>query len=420
MIIAVTIILLTLAWVLARPLLLKQDEELAALDSSIDARIMQLKEEFQNRSRELKFRFEQGDLADDEYQKLVKELEFDTAKSLASMEDSKKSQVQSPSLLLTLIILMFIAVVGGLIYYYTGNYSVYKQQQEIAELIKSDPGALARLSHEFEANKNQHTAERIYLAARMKVDMEPQSAEAWRVLGQINARLGRYGEAYNALMKAIELEPQNTATQMRLAEVLAATQDPRDMQTAQTIIKSILEKEPDNQGAWMFYGFNAFALQDYETAIDAWTRVKEKITNNPTLVNTLEKSIAAAKERLAVAEAKQNVAKDSGVWVTVDLPEEIKKKLSGNEFIFVFAKAAEGPRMPLAVQKIPVSQFTGKVQLTDAAAMRPELKMSMFDKVVILARISKSGQAFKQPGDIDSKEVIVQKPYQGQNVEISF
>jgi hypothetical protein len=52
--------------------------------------------------------------------------------------------------------------------------------------------------------------------------------------------------------------------------------------------------------------------------------------------------------------------------------------------------------------------------------MRPELKMSMFDKVVILARISKSGQAFKQPGDIDSKEVIVQKPYQGQNVEISF
>jgi cytochrome c-type biogenesis protein CcmH len=105
--------------------------------------------------------------------------------------------------------------------------------------------------------------------------------------------------------------------------------------------------------------------------------------------------------------AKQKPAASTGVRGTVSLAPKLKERAAPEDTVFVFARAAEGPPMPLAVARVRVRDLPYRFALDDSMAMSPAMKLSAFPKVVVAARVSKSGTATAQPGDLQGASAPV-------------
>ncbi len=106
------------------------------------------------------------------------------------------------------------------------------------------------------------------------------------------------------------------------------------------------------------------------------------------------------------------------VDVTVDISPKLKASTSADEVVFIFAKAVRGPRAPLAAVKVRVSELPVTVRLDDSKSLMPMLRISNFDEVVLSARISKSGGAMKQSGDLEGVSAAVKTDTAGKPVKI--
>jgi cytochrome c-type biogenesis protein CcmH len=115
---------------------------------------------------------------------------------------------------------------------------------------------------------------------------------------------------------------------------------------------------------------------------------------------------SSEKGKSAKAE-KKSVASASALRGTVSISPKVKDQASPDDTVFVFARAAEGPPMPLAVARVRVRDLPYRFSLDDSMAMAPQLKLSAFPKVVVTARISKTGNASAQPGDLQGASAPV-------------
>lgn len=103
---------------------------------------------------------------------------------------------------------------------------------------------------------------------------------------------------------------------------------------------------------------------------------------------------------------------------TVSLSKELAGKVSPEDTVFIFAKAAQGPKMPLAIVRKQVKDLPYRFELTDAMAMAPQFKLSGFSDVVVGARVSRSGEAMPQAGDWSGQSQPVKVGTQGMEVRI--
>jgi len=112
---------------------------------------------------------------------------------------------------------------------------------------------------------------------------------------------------------------------------------------------------------------------------------------------------------------QQGKVSDLAVSIQVSLAPELLKSTSPEETVFIYAQALSGPKMPLAIVRKQVSDLPLTVSLNDSMAMMPNMKLSNFANVKLLARISKSGNAMTQPGDligsIDQVALTDKKPH---------
>ena len=115
----------------------------------------------------------------------------------------------------------------------------------------------------------------------------------------------------------------------------------------------------------------------------------------------------AATDAAATASPASAAAPSVALNVTVKLDPALVAKVQPADTLFVFAQATDGPPMPLAVARLKASDLPAKVTLTDAMAMTPAMTLSKFPKVSVAARISKSGNAMPQAGDLESAPVEV-------------
>lgn len=169
----------------------------------------------------------------------------------------------------------------------------------------------------------------------------------------------------------------------------------------QSAIDRTLAINPHNSTVLGMVGINAFERGDYPRAIEAWQKVVDALPADSQNADMLRSGIGRAKQKLAERgetwEAPKAEAAGEGITVSVTVAADVKA--APDQAVFIYAKAAQGPKMPLAVQRLTVSQLPVTVTLTDAMAMMPAMKLSSFDEVVVGARISQSGQAIAGPGD---------------------
>lgn len=276
-----------------------------------------------------------------------------------------------------------------------------------------------------DGDKHQVTPDQIQrmvaaLAERLK--SEPNNAEGWLMLGRSYAALERYRDAVGAFRKAVELMPGNPNVLADLADVMAMAQGKKLAGEPAKVIQQALDIDPRHVKALALAGSVAFETKDYAAARSYWERLVATLPPDSEMVSAVRGSIAeaarleaaaggaSAPAATAAAPAPQPAAAGKAtVSGEVVLAPELAARVAAGDTVYVFARAAQGPRMPLAILKQPVGSWPLRFTLDDSTAMTPQLKLSGQQQVVVGARISRSGNATPQTGDLlgDSGTVAV-------------
>lgn len=255
------------------------------------------------------------------------------------------------------------------------------------------------------------------LSERLKA--EPANAEGWVMLGRSYVVLGRFRDAATAWRRANDLLPGNPSLLADLADVVAMSQGKRLSGEPATYIQQALDADPRHVKTLALAGSAAFEARDYAGARAYWERLVALVPAGSEIARSMQGSIAqasrleAALAGVAPASAVTATAPASSLTGEVRLSPEMAARVAAGDTLFVFARAAEGPRMPLAIVKRPVGDWPANFSLDDSMAMAPNLRLSGFSQVVVSARISRSGNATPQPGDLTGQSAPVAPGVQG-------
>jgi cytochrome c-type biogenesis protein CcmH len=256
------------------------------------------------------------------------------------------------------------------------------------------------------------------MVAKLAERMEKQppgnvaDLEGWVMLGRSYAVMQRYPEASRAFARALQLAPGDAQILVDQADVLAMQQGGNLLGEPQRLIEQALQSDPSNLKALALAGTAAFDRKDYAGAIGYWGRARAGAPQDSEFARSLDQSIADARSAagggLAAAgpAASATAAPAAGaksISGRVSVAPALAARVAPGDTLFVFARAAEGPRMPLAILKRSAAELPLSFTLDDSMAMSPELKLSGFANVVISARISKSGDAMPQSGDLEGQ-----------------
>ena len=169
-----------------------------------------------------------------------------------------------------------------------------------------------------------------------------------------------------------------------------------------------MRTQPDNPKPYMTMGMALFQSGDYASAIEVWQSYVARDQSDPRARQLLQRSIEVARKEMNAEDSRSDSPAGPSIQVTVSVPEGLRSTFSSSDVLFVYAKAQNGPPMPLAVVRQPVSSWPVTVELSDANAMTPAMTLSRFEQVIVQARVSSTGNAIPQPGDWTAAPVTVE------------
>jgi cytochrome c-type biogenesis protein CcmH len=261
-----------------------------------------------------------------------------------------------------------------------------------------------------------------------RLEQNPEDAEGWKMLAKSYAVLGRFPEAVRAYSKAIVRSPRDPQLLADFADALAMARGQRMKGEPEELVLRALQIDPNNLKALALAGTAAFERSDFRTAARYWERMLPLVPADSEDARTIRANVDEARAQSASkAPAKKEQAKKEPAKAVagkplqgvVSLSPTLAAKASPDDTVFIFARAAEGPPMPLAVLRKRVRDLPVKFSLDDSMAMTPTLKLSAFPRVVVGARISKSANATPQPGDLQWFSDAVGNTATGVSVSIS-
>ncbi len=256
--------------------------------------------------------------------------------------------------------------------------------------------------------EQQHSVTEMIIQLEAKLEQEPTDVEGWNMLARSYMTIRDFEKAVMALERLNELVGDQADVLIRYADALAMLHDGKLSGKPQELIEKALALEPEHPiGLWLA-GIVSSEQGEYQTAIDYWNRLLPHLVNNETDLSKVNEMIAEAQHLLEQNPAddtsiEQNAVTGSAVTANVSLAADLLEKTSPTDTLFIFAKAPRGPPMPLAAVKRQVSDLPITVTLDDSMAMMPTQKISNFSQVLVSARISKSGNAVPQSGDLMSE-----------------
>lgn len=234
------------------------------------------------------------------------------------------------------------------------------------------------------------------LAARMKSN--PNDAQGWLMLGRSYKYLQQYPEAAEAFAQAYRLLGDQAEVLLSYADALAMANDGRLSGKPAELVFKALALEPNNMTGLWLGGMAKAEAGDAAGAVQLWRKLEASLPPDSEARQEIQTLMANVENRMP--EEQPTEAAPQGIDVEVSLAPELKSKISPGQTVFIYAQALSGPKMPLAIVRKQVSDLPLTVNLNDSMAMMPEMKLSRFDQVKLIARISKSGNAAQQPGDL--------------------
>lgn len=279
------------------------------------------------------------------------------------------------------------------------------------------------------------------LAERLKTT--PEDVEGWTMLGRSYSVLERFPEALQAYQRVVALRPKDAQAHADLADAMAMANGRKLDGEPERLIAQALALDPDNAKALGLAGTVAFGRGDAATAARQWERALKATQPGSEMAVRLREAIDEARKNAglpalpAVASpgvtapgptaAAGPAATSSGapagpgasVQVQITLAPALLARAAPGDTLFIFARSPQGGRAPLAIQRRQVKDLPLEVTLDDSMAMSPAMRLSTVSQVVIGARISKSGNAMPQPGDLQGLSPVVAVGSRGLQLQIS-
>ena len=298
-------------------------------------------------------------------------------------------------------------------------------------LIKGTPAALSpdKITVAEQAGKGPAhavTAEQINamvqgLAARL--EKNPQDADGWRMLGRSYVALGRYQDAIGALDKAVAMIPNDPDLLADYADALAMTSGQTLKGKPMEMVNRALKLDPNHEKSLWLAGTAAYNDGNYPGAIAYWNRLLKQMTPGSKESQQVMSIIAEAQDlangKTPAPAPQATAAATAKVAGVVSLSPDLAGKVAPTDTVYIFAKAAQGPPMPLAAFRAQVKDLPIKFDLDDSMAPTPMAHLSDFSQVIVGARISKSGNPMPQSGDLQGLSNVVQVGSSGLQVNIN-
>lgn len=273
----------------------------------------------------------------------------------------------------------------------------------------------------------QLTIEQAVAALQQRLQQAPDDAQGWMLLGQSYSVMQQPANARDAYGRALKLAPDNADVMVAWAEADSlARPDHQITGQSRELLKKAIDAQPRNQRALWLLGISDYQAGHFVDAALTWRRLQVLLQPGSDVANAVVGQIAMANARAAgktqaeaaallqgdaVPAAAASAAVASGVaaadadaprlQVDISIAPALAARVAADDTVFVFARAEGGPPMPLAVARMAASKLPASVVLTDGMGMTPDGNLSSARKVVVIARISKSGQALPQAGDLE-------------------
>ncbi len=272
------------------------------------------------------------------------------------------------------------------------------------------PGAAASLASGSAPAATPTDAAREFAAAAEELaeslKSQADNATGWATLARAYVRLGRIDDALPTFAKAVALQDKDARLLADYAEALAAT-NPRGLQGEPSrLIEAALQLDPADAKALALAGRAAFHRKDFGGAMRFWERLRQVLPGDSALAAPLQAAIDQARAQEGL-QKEGATAKGPTVRGRVSLSPAVAALAAPDDTVFVFARAVAGPRTPLAVLRRQVKDLPLDFRLDDSTAMSPATRLSLHPKVVIGARISKTGQAMPSAGDLTGQSAAV-------------
>ena len=345
------------------------------------------------------------ELDEDLQRDLIDREQFDAVQSdlkrtlIDDLEDFRQPALKKGGKTMAVIVLLSVPVISVFMYLKVNN-------------------GLASLSDDFQVELSSQermlTVEQAIRDLEQKLRDVPDDLAGWSMLGRSYLALGNFGKAVDAYEKAYILTggtDPDVLVGYAEAQALAAGQR-FDEDTMAFFVQAVQIDPHHERGLW-YAGFAAYQLHDYQHSVKYWERLLQQVPDDQqevrsTLQIYLDEARQKAKLDVAnagreageVASSSEKTGAAAFIDVQVSLSATLQENVTDSDTLFVYARALEGPPMPLALVRMNAANLPVRVTLDDTVAMIPGMTLSGMEQVEIVARISKSGQATMQAGDL--------------------
>ena len=352
---------------------------------------------------DLDFEHQSGHISAQEWQQTRDELSQRLLED-TSVGDDPGARKEKPALWTALLIALTLPVASLSMYLWVG-----------------EPQALQAMATEPPEKTMQSELSGMAQTLAKKLEANPDNQEGWVMLGRSYRTLEKYDNAVSAYDRALKLSADD-GVKLERAEVLALKAQGNFDGEPWNVIREILKKDPQQKGALLLAGSASYAHDKYADALRYWQQARKLLAADHPDVPSLEGAIATAQNKLGLpvtpatslppqapagassagATASVSSGTQAGLNITgrISLAAALKDKASPADMVYVYASPANGDRMPLAIFKSTVAKLPLNFTLDDSTAMLPERKLSGAGEVILKARISKSGNAIPQSGDL--------------------
>ena len=218
-------------------------------------------------------------------------------------------------------------------------------------------------------------------------------AEAWKTLGLMHYESGQLNDAISAYQKSYQISPNDPQLLTQYASAVISANNEQFTSKSIELIKRALGLNPNNPDALYLAGLFAIESRDLDLAKSLWNRALSAVPED-----SLDHKILT--DIMADLTGVRDQENNQSITINVSISPQITESRSSKDYIMVYVKAAQGRPMPVAIKKIRLKDFTGQIVLSDTDSVIPESKLSSHSRVVAVARISETGSAMRQPGDI--------------------
>lgn len=278
-------------------------------------------------------------------------------------------------------------------------------------------------------------------ALEKKVEANPADGESLVLLARSYMDAERFADSAQIYDKLTKLAVDEAWVWADYADALAMAQGQSLSGKPTELLNKALALDPNSMKGLALAGSAAMERGDFAAAINYWEKLRTLVPPQSEDAKMLENGLKEARQMMshikggkppmmaqgemspamaapAAPSVQQAASGKERITGKVTLSDALKGKVSPDDTVFVLARAAEGPKMPLAILRKQVRDLPLTFELDDSMAMAPQMKLSAFDKVIVVARVSKSGNAMSQPGDAQGMSSALHPGTKNVNVKI--